>query len=108
LVRAAGERHRFLAHHVVALLESPQRELEVGGGRRADVDEIERGQLAQLFASAEQRDHVDGRHIGGAVHQRHDLHAAAERGGLAERGQVRLPRDAARPDDGTAVPLPLR
>jgi len=90
------------------LLEPPQGELEVGRGRRADIDEIERGQIAQLFASGEQRDRVDGRHIGGAVHQRHHLHAAAERGGLAERGEVRLSRDAARPDDGTAVPLPLR
>jgi len=36
------EGHGLLAHHVVALLEPPQGELEVGRGRRADIDEIER------------------------------------------------------------------
>src|SRR5207249_11043425 len=65
---AARERHRLLAHHVIALLEPPQRELQVGGGRRADVDEIERGKVAELEASAEQRDRVYGRVIGGAVY----------------------------------------
>ena len=105
---AACKRHRLLAHHVVALLEPPQSELEMGGGRRADVDEIERGQVAELFASGEQRDRAHGRHVGRAVHQRHDLDATAEGGGVAERGEVGLSRDAARPDDGTAVPPRLR
>src|SRR2546430_7587058 len=37
----ARDRHRLLAHHVVALLQSPHGELEMGGGRGADVDRSE-------------------------------------------------------------------
>ena len=105
---AARERHRLLAHHVVALPESPEGELEVRGGRRADVDEVERREVAELFAPAEQRNRLHAGHVDRAVHQRDDLDAAADGRRVAERGEVRLPRDAARPDHGTAVPLPLR
>ncbi len=80
----------------------------MGGGRCTDVDEIERGQVAELFAALEQWDRVHGRHVGRIVHQRDDLDAAAQRGRVAERGQVRLSRDTARPDDSPPVPLPLK
>jgi len=58
-----------------------------------------------LFAARQQRIVPTGDTSGRAVHQRDHLDAAAEPGDVAERGEMRLSRDAARPDDGTPVPL---
>src|SRR5439155_11485944 len=102
----AGEGDRFFAHHVITLLEPPEGQLQVRRGRGTDVDEVDRGQVAQPVAMREERDAVDRRHVRGAVDYGDDLDARPE--GAPERGQVRLPRDAPRSDDSTAVPLRLR
>src|SRR5206468_12179880 len=50
----ARHRHRLLTQHVVALLEPPQREVEVGRGGRADIDEVRRGRAGELLPAGEQ------------------------------------------------------
>ena len=49
----------------------------MGGGRSADVDEVERNELAQRRVIAQQRDPVHRRNAGSAVHDRDDVDAGA-------------------------------
>ena len=103
-----GERDRLLTHDVVAPLEAPQGEVQVRGRRRADVDEVEGTDSGELLVVRKQRDAVDRRHPRGAIHDGDDVDARTHAGHRPQRGEMRLPRRAARPDDGTTVPLHVR
>jgi len=104
----ARDRHGFFTHHMVALPEAPQREVEVRRRRRANVDEVERAESSQLVSVRQQRDPVHRREGGRAVHDGDDLDSLAHPGGREQRGEMRLARDAARPDDGATVPRHVR
>jgi len=104
----ARQRDGLLAHDMVATLEPPERQVQVRCGRRADVDEIQRPEVRELLAAREQRKRVDRRHVGGAVYQRDHFQPALQGRGAAERGEMRLPRDPARSDEGPAVAPRLR
>ena len=78
------------------------------GRRCADVDEVERSQGGELLPPRQQREAVDGRDVRGAVHDGDDLDPVAQAGRGQQRGEVGLPRGAARPDDGPAVAPRLR
>ena len=102
------ERHRLLTHDVVAALQAPQGEVQVRGRRRTNVDEVEGTDVGELLGVREQRDALDRRHVCGAVYEGDDIDARAHAGHRPQRREMRLPRRAARPDDGTTVPLHVR
>src|SRR2546422_851722 len=104
----ARQRDRLLAQDVIAPLQPPQGERDVGGRRRADVDEVHGPELHHLVLPLQQADPVRGLHVAGAVDQTDDLHALAHAGRLQERRQMGRAGDAARPDDHTPVAATLR
>ena len=97
------ERHGLLAQHVVALLECPEREIEVRRRRRTDVDEIDVGNRAQRFARSELRHAIQWDDRRRPIHRRHDFEAIARGRVVHEARNVRPARHAAETDHRAAI-----
>ena len=100
---ARRERDGLLAEHVVALLERPNREIEVRRRRRANVDEVHIANGAQCIAVRELRNSRQWFDAGRTIHGGHDLETIARGRVVHEAGNVRATRDAAEPDHRTAI-----
>ena len=99
---------RFLAEHMIAVREGPERRLEMRRGRRADIHEIQGADRREGGAVRHHRDVRTGQCSGRGIDGGDDAGAGSQCGVVPEARQVGVPCDPAEPDQRAAIGVGTR